>query len=225
MDIRFTVIIPHGKLHLLQPRASPFGTDAPNMLLHLVKLLPVCIVAFAISRRLDRQNIIKPDGADPFVPRSISHQILAAVLHTDKNAQGNNLLRGGALPAPVDGFDLDGLFSVHRLKQSVQNLTVQRPGDIVMLEHKVFLMRIGFIQQKRTDHAAGGDLGKKVKRICTGRLSRGRTAVQQCFCGPICTDKALLGVFLQFFADGGASNVFGSSKHESRPVDFIHDAR
>lgn len=118
------------------------------MLLHLVKLLPVCIVAFAISRRLDRQNIIKPDGADPFVPRSISHQILAAVLHTDKNAQGNNLLRGGALPAPVDGFDLDGLFSVHRLKQSVQNLTVQRPGDIVMLEHKVFLMGIGFIQQK-----------------------------------------------------------------------------
>ena len=99
--------------------------------------------------------------ADPFVPRSISHQILAAVLHTDKNAQGNNLLRGGALPAPVDGFDLDGLFSVHRLKQSVQNLTVQRPGDIVMLEHKVFLMGIGFIQQKRTDHAAGGDLGKK----------------------------------------------------------------
>ena len=32
------------------------------MLLHLVKLLPVCIVAFAISRRLERQNIIKPDG-------------------------------------------------------------------------------------------------------------------------------------------------------------------
>ena len=90
-----------------------------------------------------------------------NNQILAAALHTDKNAQGNNLLRGGALPAPVDGFDLDGLFSVHRLKQSVQNLTVQRPGDIVMLEHKVFLMGIGFIQQKRTDHAAGGDLGKK----------------------------------------------------------------
>lgn len=34
-------------------------------------------------------------------------------------------------------------------------------GDIVMLEHKVFLMGIGFIQQKRTDYAAGGDLGKK----------------------------------------------------------------
>ncbi len=86
-------------------------------------------------------------------------------------------------PAPVDGFDLDGLFSVHRLKQSVQNLTVQRPGDIVMLEHKVFLMGIGFIQQKTKKNRLRrrGRPRKKVKRICTGRLSRGRTAVQQCF--------------------------------------------
>ena len=49
VNMLFAIYVSYGKCHMFQPLSTTIGTDAPNMLLHVVEFFSIGIIAFADS--------------------------------------------------------------------------------------------------------------------------------------------------------------------------------
>src|SRR5699024_146721 len=87
VDVLFSPTILDRKFHMLEPLFFSLCADTPHIRLHFRQRVSQPVKVCAVLSFLYFQNIVQPKRPNPMNSGMISHQILPAVLDTDKNTQ------------------------------------------------------------------------------------------------------------------------------------------